>query len=108
MERDPERDWQAMCLGERIDPAEVRLVYERYAAYRRFTEQGTRAALPLERWFHFYHLEKTSEGIQAGSPVAGCAADGDAVNDACLSRPRAFLRVLSAYGADASRSGHGE
>lgn len=92
------QDWEGMCQTAGIDPDEVRLVYARYEAYRRFTEHASGEAIPLERWFRFYHLEKTSEGIQAGAPTpGGCSADGDAVNDACLRRPAEFLRVLRAY-----------
>ncbi len=93
-------DWQAMCRAAGIEPDEVRLVYRRYEAYRRFTETASGEAIPLERWFRFYHREKTSEGIQAGAPAAGgCSAGGDAVNDACLKRPAEFLRALMAYGS---------
>lgn len=89
--------WQDMCRESGINPDEVRLIHERYAAYRQFTNEGTADQIPLERWFRFYHLEKTSEGIQAGAPSEGCSADGDAVNDACLKRPAEFLRVLLAF-----------
>ena len=71
------QDWQALCREQDISTDEVRLVYERYEAYRRFTDAGLGEAIPLERWFRFYHLEKTSEGVQAGAPVDGCSADGD-------------------------------
>lgn len=92
-------DWEGMCRAEGIDPDEVRRVYRRYEAYRRFTESASGEAIGLERWFRFYHLEKTSEGIQAGAPTpGGCSADGDVINDACLKRPAEFLRVLIAYG----------
>ncbi len=93
-------EWQRMCRDAGIDPNEVRLVHQRYEAYRRFTEKASGEAISLDRWFRFYHLEKTSEGIQAGTPVsAGGSADGDAVNNACLKKPAAFLRVLLAYGS---------
>lgn len=91
------RDWQGMCRQEGIDPDEVRLVFARYEAYRRFTENGAGEAISLSQWFRFYHREKTSEGIQAGPAPGGCSADGDAVNNACLKKPTVFLRVLTAY-----------
>jgi hypothetical protein len=75
----------------------VQLIYDRYDAYRGFTEKNTGSSMPVEEWFRFYHLEKNSEGLQAGAPVEGCSADGDAVNNACLRRPGAFLEVLKAY-----------
>jgi len=86
-----------MCRQEKIDPDEVRLVFERYEAYRRFTETGAGAAISLDQWFRFYHREKASEGNQAGPAPGGCSADGDAVNNACLQKPAEFLRVLTAY-----------
>lgn len=92
-------DWRCLCREEGIDPAEVRLVFERYDAYRRYTERGTGDPIGVDQWFRFYHREKTSEGVQAGAPVAGCSADGDAVNNACLKKPAAFLRALIAYGS---------
>ena len=91
--------WLDMCRDTGIDPREVRLVYDRYIAYRTFTERSAGSSLAVHQWFRFYHLEKTSEGRQAGTPVSGCSADGDAVNDACLQRPGAFLAVLAAYDA---------
>ena len=89
--------WQQMCATESIDPREVELIHERYAAYRDFTGQGPGNPISLDQWFRFYHLEKNSEGVQAGAPVEGCSADGDAVNQACLERPGVFLAVLKAY-----------
>jgi len=93
--------WLELCRTTEIDPQEVRLIYDRYDAYRGFTEKNTGSSIPVEQWFRFYHLEKNSEGQQAGAPVQGCSADGDAVNNACLQRPGVFLEVLKAY--DTSR-----
>jgi len=92
-----QQDWEGMCRQAGIDPGEVRLVFERYDAYRRFTDNGAGAAISLDQWFRFYHREKASEGIQAGPAPGGCSADGDAVNNACLTKPAEFLRVLIAY-----------
>lgn len=108
MTRSDSPDWQAMCRQQGIEPDEVRLVFARYEAYRRFMGQGAGAsggAISLDRWFRFYYREKTSEGIQAGTPVGGCSADGDAVNNACLRKPAEFLRVLIAYGKAGGASG---
>lgn len=91
--------WLELCRTSGIDPQEVRLIYDRYDAYREFTGKNTGSAIPVEQWFRFYHLEKNSEGMQAGALVDGCSADGDAVNNACLRRPGAFLEVLKAYDA---------
>jgi len=89
--------WLELCQTSGIDPQEVRLIYERYDAYRGFTEKKTGSAISVEQWFRFYYREKNSEGLQAGAPVEGCSADGDAVNDACLNRPGDFLKVLKAF-----------
>ena len=94
---DMQEGWLEMCRTAAIDPQEVRLIHERYAAYRGFTEKNTGSSIPLEQWFGFYHLEKSSEGVQASAPVEGCSADGDAVNNACLKRPAEFLTVLLVY-----------
>lgn len=92
-----QNNWLELCRTTDIDPREVRLIYARYDAYRGFTEKSSAAAIPLNQWFHFYYREKNSEGLQAGAPVEGCSADGDAVNHACLQRPGEFLQVLKAY-----------
>jgi len=89
--------WLQLCRIAGIDPREVRLIHARFDAYREFTEKKTGQSISVGRWFGFYRLEKNSEGLQAGAPVEGCSADGDAVNDACLRRPAAFLEVLEAY-----------
>ena len=91
--------WLELCQSTGIDPQEVRLIHDRYAAYRSFTEKNSGSVISLEQWFRFYHLEKNSEGLQAGAPVDGCSADGDAVNNACLQRPAEFLEALIAYDA---------
>ncbi len=94
-----QNQWLELCRAAGIDPQEVKLIYERYDAYRKFTEAGTGSAVPLAQWFRFYHLEKSSEGLQAGAPTEGCSADGDAVNNDCLRRPGEFFEVLEAYDA---------
>jgi hypothetical protein len=93
----PQDDWQTLCQQESIDPAEVRLVFERYDAYRTYTEKATGNAISLEQWFRFYHAEKSTDGGESEVVPSGCSADGDAVNNACLSRPAEFLKVLAAY-----------
>ena len=90
-------DWQEKCRQLRIDPEEVRLVFERYDAYRKFTNQGAGEPISLEQWFRFYYREKMSEGIQGDAVPGACSAQGDAVNNACLKNPADFLRVLTAY-----------
>ncbi|RMF97972.1 MAG: hypothetical protein D6727_04265 [Gammaproteobacteria bacterium] len=89
--------WRDLARHRGIDPDEVRLVYTRYAAQHRHAQAGQREPLPLDRWFRFYVLEKSSEGRQAGPAPGACSIGSDAVNDACIERPRAFLEVLAAY-----------
>lgn len=98
MTQQHEQDWQSLCRQASIDPDEVRLVYDRYEAYLRFTAGGSAEPISLAQWFRFYYREKTSEGAQAGPLPGGCSADGDAVNNACLKKPAEFLHVLEAYG----------
>jgi len=98
MTQQNEQEWRGLCQQASIDPDEVRLVYDRYEAYRRFTAGGSGEPISLAQWFRFYHREKTSEGAQAGPVPGGCSADGDAVNNACLKKPAEFLRILEAYG----------
>ena len=96
-------DWQSLAHEKRIDPDEVRLVFERYDAQRRFN-RGRGTPLALEQWFRFYHLEKSGEGEQSQPAPSGCSVDSDAVNNACIRRPAEFLQVLKAY-ASAGEAG---
>ena len=91
-----EAGWLTLCRETGIDPEEVRLVFSRYDAYRQFTADH-QAAITLDQWFQFYHLEKTSDGQQAGPAPSGCSVDSDAVNNACIERPGPFLEILKAY-----------
>ena len=92
-------DWLQMCGEEGISPDEVRLVFDRYDAYRRYTKGKIGDSIALEQWFSFYHMEKASEGEQTGPAPSGCSVDSDAVNNACIKRPGPFLTVLKAYDA---------
>ncbi len=86
--------WQAACTAAKIDPAEVRQVADRYAAYARF--MGSRGGgLTLEQWFAFYRMEKSAEaGAQAGEPVGGCSAEGEPGPSGLLAEPEQFLDLL--------------
>ena len=92
-----EGDWQNLCHKTGIDPEEVRLVFTRYDAYRKYTNAQRSPAIALEQWFRFYHMEKASEGDEAQPAPSGCSVDSDAVNNACIERPAEFLQVLQAY-----------
>lgn len=92
-----DQKWLEVCRDQRIDPEDVRVVFARYESYRKFSAERPGAAMPLEQWFNFYHLEKSSEGQQAGPAPSGCSVDSEAVNDAVISRPGIFLQALIAY-----------
>jgi len=91
--------WEQLCREFDISPDEVRLVFDRFDARRSFAAAGHGEPPDLAQWFQFYHLEKTSEGEQAGPAPSGCSIDSHAVNDACIRRPAQFLEVLRAYAA---------
>jgi hypothetical protein len=78
-----------------LDPAELRLVLDRYRAYRRYHQQGRGTdPLPLARWFAWYRMETSNEaGQQAPSP-AGCSVEEGARNRGAIRKPAAFLRIL--------------
>lgn len=92
-----EQVWRALCRETGIDPEEVRLVFTRYDAYRKYTNEQRNEAIDLERWFQFYRMEKASEGAEAQPAPSGCSVDSDAVNNACIKRPAEFLKVLKAF-----------
>ena len=89
--------WLDLCRQECIDPDEVRLVFERYDAYRQFNQSRAGQGTSLPEWFRFYRLEKSTDTAGEGQIPSGCSADGDAVNNACLHKPAEFLRVLTVY-----------
>lgn len=87
--------WTNWCRARGFDPAEVRLVLSRYRAYRGYYESGNRgAALRLEDWFGFYHMEAASEVQQNAPTASGCSVDPNARNRGAISDPAEFLKVL--------------
>ena len=88
-------EWAAWCREEGFDPAEVRLVFGRYQAYRKFYDAGGRGeGLPLQNWFTFYRMETASEVEQNAPTASGCSVDPNARNRGAIARPREFLVVL--------------
>lgn len=73
------------------------MVASRFSAYRQFmAERG--GGMALDAWFRFYLFEKQSEsGYQAGAPVTGCSAQGEAKGQSSVENPRAFLEVLRLF-----------
>ena len=102
MNQEAEQIWLKMCRESSIDPEEVRLVFARYDAYRKYTDANRGATIAIDQWFKFYHMEKASEGDQAQPAPSGCSVDSDAVNNACIKRPGEFFEVLHAYAGDKS------
>lgn len=89
----PAADWRAQSRARGVDPGEVAMVSDRYAAYRDFMA-GRPGTLSLEAWFRFYRLEKSSDrGGQAGGVISGCSATGEATGEAALEHPE-FLELM--------------
>lgn len=90
------KDWQARCRAAGMDPDEVAMVADRYAAYRRYNAAA--GGLPLEGWFRFYRLEKESElGDNAQGLVSSCSATGEGNAHQYLSNPGSFLALVRDY-----------
>jgi hypothetical protein len=90
------RAWQARCRAAGMDPEEVAMVADRYAAYRRYNAAG--GGLTLEGWFRFYCLEKESElGANAQGVVSSCSATGEGNAHQYLSNPAPFLALVCDY-----------
>lgn len=88
-------DWLLGCQEEGIDPGEVRLVYQRYEAYRGFYLQGRGEPLSLEAWFNCYRIETASEATAQSKPSpSGCSVDDGSHNRGVIRKPEAFLKVL--------------
>jgi hypothetical protein len=92
--------WLAACRDEGLDPAELRLVLDRYRAYRAYYVKGQRGEpLPLETWFSWYRMEAASEAQQQAPSPSGCSVDNDARNRGLMAKPAAFLKVLAQLAA---------
>jgi len=89
--------WRVLCRELNIDPAEVETVAGHYAAYREYTENARGSPLPLENWFRWYHVEKSSEAGELGASPSGCSVDPAAEGKALIRDPDAFLRALGEY-----------
>lgn len=90
------RAWQARCRDAGINPEEVAMVADRYAAYGRFHAGG--GGLPLAGWFRFYCLEKESElGDNAQGLVSSCSATGEGNAHRYLTSPAPFLALVREY-----------
>jgi hypothetical protein len=91
------RAFSERCRAQGMDPEEVAMVADRYAAYQRFTATGP-GGLPLEGWFRFYCIEKESElGDNAKGVVSSCSATGEANPHQYLTQPGPFLALVRDY-----------
>jgi len=91
------RAFSDRCRAEGIDPDEVAMVADRYAAYRRFAAANA-GGLTLQAWFRFYCLEKESElGDNAKGVVSSCSATGEANPHQYLAQPAPFLALVQDY-----------
>lgn len=93
-------EWAVMAQAEGLDPGEVRLVFGRYQAYRRYYAEGGRGEpLSLEAWFSWYRMETASEVEQNAPTPSGCSVDPNAQYRGAIRSPKPFLKVLAALAA---------
>lgn len=91
------RAFSERCRAQGMDPDEVAMVADRYAAYRRYTGADA-GGLSLPGWFRFYCLEKESElGDNAKGVVSSCSATGEANPHQYLAQPGPFLALVQEY-----------
>jgi hypothetical protein len=94
--------WRTRCAELGLDPQEVKSVSGRYDMYQRYTVSQGGTALPLERWYKWYRVEKLSEGhAMLTPPVAGCSVGPDTLKDGPVVSEVDFLELLSLYRARA-------
>jgi len=89
----------AKTLG--LDPDELRRVSERYDMHCSYNAEMGAEILPIERWYHWYRIEKVSEGHGMSQPPAqGCSVSeaapaelpaGEVVSE------QDFLRLLLSF-----------
>jgi hypothetical protein len=83
-----------------MDPAEVRLVLERYRAYQAYYLKGGREQrLPIEDWFTWYYAEAMSEAAAQTPSPSGCSVDDEARSRGAVRQPKAFLKLLARLAA---------
>ena len=98
MSVDVQNEWISLCAGYGLDADEVRIVSGRYDMYKDYTDSGTSTALPLERWYKWYRIEKLVEGHAAiGGSIAGCSVDPEAASRQQVLGEADFLQVLKLY-----------
>jgi len=95
---DSKVDWRARCAEAGLDENEVRRVSERYDMYRSYTDAQGAEPLGLSRWYHWYRVEKLSEGhAMAAPPAAGCSVEPGVGDAGPIISERDFLALLQHY-----------
>lgn len=90
------KTWAGWCRQQGVDPAEVRVVFGRYNAYRDYYQDERRGgALSLKDWFGFYRMEAASEADQASPTASECSVDPNAPSRGSITRPAQFFEALS-------------
>ncbi|MEC9374812.1 MAG: hypothetical protein VYA80_00415 [Pseudomonadota bacterium] len=91
-------NWKIETDRLNLDAEDVKKVSKRYDMYKNYTEKETGEYLSLERWYHWYRIEKLSEGHAAQSPPEqGCSIDQDTSNTKEIVSAADFLAVLKLY-----------
>lgn len=97
MNTPPPQNWRDRCAELGLDPVEVRKVSDRYDMYQKFTASQGSAVLALDRWYHWYRLEKLADGhAQRVPPAAGCSIDADSGTASPVISEAEFLMLLEA------------
>ncbi len=95
---DDQSEWISLCTGYGLEPDEIKIVSGRYDMYKDYTDSGTSATLPLERWYKWYRIEKLDEGHAAlGGSVAGCSIEPEAAGREQVLGETEFLQVHELY-----------
>lgn len=90
--------WQALCADAGLEEDEVRRVSQRYDQYRCYTEDKGGDPLELPRWYHWYRVEKLSDGhAMATPPAEGCSVDAGVGNGGPVISEADFLSLLVKY-----------
>lgn len=88
--------WLGECKKFRVDPDEIEIVAARYDSYRKYTQSAEGEVLPIENWFHWYHVERASESQNLGAAPDGCSVDNQSLGNSLIRQPGVFLKLLAA------------
>ncbi len=88
--------WLDECKKFSIDPSEIEIIAGRYDAYRSYTQSAKGEVLPIESWFHWYHVERASESRNLGIAPDGCSVDSQSQGNSLIQQSDVFLKLLIA------------